>query len=430
MEVIDVADRISVLLADDSYQIRQGIKAMLSLEQDQFVVAGEAETGRQAMEMAALLKPDVILMDVNMPEMDGLTATERIMASGPTGIVMISVQGEQEYLRRAMKAGAADYLVKPFTSADLAAAIRSAAGRRLPAAAVPPAITPALSQPAGGKVVTVFSTKGGVGKTTLAANLAASVARLTKLKVAALDLDLEFGALGTVLGARPAGTIADLCRLETTITPEHVSRVLVKQPQCSLWTLCAPLHPHLAAEVEGDARADRNRCYVAEVIDALRRCHDYVIIDTASNFRETNLVSFDKSDLILVVTLPEVPALETTAKGLDVLLERLEYPAEKVALVLNRADGGMGLKEEEIERSLGVRFRYRVPGDGTVAVQAGNEGLPFVLRRHRPPIADAVDEMARSVAAIGQVQTAQARGRTERSRLPALTGLARALRLL
>lgn len=387
-------ERISVLLVDDSYQVRQSVKAMLSLEADQFLVVGEAEDGHQALEMTAMLKPDVVLMDVNMPVMDGLTAAERIMATTPVGIVIISVQGEQEYFRRAMKAGAADFLVKPFSSADLTSALRSASDRlRLP----PAAAEQNTEEPRTGKVVTVFSTKGGVGKTTLAANLSVAIARQTKLKVAAIDLDLEFGALGTVMGVRPMGTILDLCRLETVISAEHVSRVMVRQPQCSAWVLCAPPLPHLASEVEGDARMDRGRLYVAEIIDALRSSFDYVIIDTSSNFRESNLVAFDKSDLILLATQPEIPALETAAKGLDVLLQRLEYPEQKVQVVLNRSDTAIGLSAADIEKSLGVQIVHQIPSDGATAVNAGNTGAPFVLRRTRSAISDAVDELARSV---------------------------------
>lgn len=389
-----MSERISVLLADDSYQVRQSVKAMLSLEADQFLVVGEAETGRQAVEMVGMLKPDVVLMDINMPELDGLTATEQIMSTCPVGVVMISVQGEQEYFRRAMKVGAADYLVKPFSSSELTQALRSAAGR----VRLAPATGETDDQEVRlGKVITVFSTKGGVGKTTIAANLACAIAQQTKLKVAAVDLDLEFGSLGTVIGVRPMGTILDLCRLEVPIQAEHVSRVMAKQPQVGVWVLCSPPLPHLASEVEGEGRLDRSRSYVAEIIEALRRTYDYVVIDTASNFRETNLHAFDRSDLILLASLPEVPALEATARGLDVLLKRLEYPEARVQLVMNRADAAMGMTLAEIEKSLGMAISHRIPSDGAVAVGAGNLGVPFVLRRTRSAIVEAVEQLCYGV---------------------------------
>jgi len=390
------ASRIGVLLVDDSYLVRQSVKAMLEFESGEFTVIGEAENGAQAVEAVARLRPDVVLMDINMPELDGISATVKIMEQTPVGVVIISVQGEQEYLRRAMKAGARDYLVKPFTCEELTNALRTAASSGpspLSATAVP---TPPKHK---GRVITVFSTKGGVGKTTIAANLAAAMANGGKVKVAAVDLDLEFGVLATMMGVRPQATIVDLARLDVPITPDHMSRVLAKQATSGVGVLAAPPLPHLASEVDGDARADRGRSYVVEVIEALRATHDLVVIDTACSFREANLIAFDKSDLILMVTLPEITALESTAKGLDVLLDRLEYPKEKVQIVLNRSDNIVGISHDDIAGSLGVPLTYLIPSDPTACTAAANTGTPIVVKRAKAgPIADALLRMAGQVA--------------------------------
>jgi pilus assembly protein CpaE len=389
-----MSGKIRVLLADDSYLVRQSVKAMLEFESGLFEVVGEAANGLEAVEQAERLKPDVVLMDINMPEMDGITATAKIMEQSPVGVVIISVQGEQDYLRRAMKAGARDYLVKPFTSEELVSALRTAAQR----GPNPAAVAPAPPRPAG-KVITLFSTKGGVGKTTIAANLAAALAEGGKRKVAALDLDLEFGVMATVMGVRPQGSIVDLCRLDGPITPEHVGRILARQSQSGVGVLAAPPLPHLASEVDGDGRADRGRCYVLEILEALRATHDFVVIDTAVSFREATLVALDKADLILMVTLPEIPALETTAKGLDILLDRLEYPREKVEMVLNRSDTAVGLTTEEIAESLGLPLRHLIPSDGAGVATSVNTGIPMVLRRSKTgPAAEALLKMAAAIS--------------------------------
>ncbi len=371
-------EKIRVLLVDDSYQVRQSVKAMLEFEAEEFVVVGEAENGQDAVLKSTQLRPDVVLMDINMPVMDGIEATARITAENPVNVVIISVQGEQEYLRRAMKAGARDYLIKPFTFDELVQALRSAAERK---PVVLGTTAPAAPEKRQGKVVTVFSTKGGVGKTTIASNLSAGLALGGKHKVAVLDLDLEFGTLPTMMGVRPQATLVDLCRLDTAITAEHVSRVLVKQSQCGVGVLAGPPMPHLASEVDGDGRADKNRSYVNEVIEALRQTHDYVIIDTAPSFREANLIALDKSDLVLMITLPEIAVLESTAKGLDVLIDRLEYSREKVQVILNRADSVAGLTPNEIAASLGQPLYHQIPSDGQAMVAAANVGIPVVLKR-------------------------------------------------
>jgi pilus assembly protein CpaE len=392
-----VTNRIRVVLVDDSYLVRQSVKAMLEFDAGEFEVVGEAENGLQAVEQVAKLQPDVVLMDINMPIMNGIDATIKIMEQSPVGVVIISVQGEQEYLRRAMKAGARDYLLKPFTHEQLVGALRSAAISTHRTLSV---VKPAHAQ-RHAKVVTVFSTKGGVGKTTLVANLASALAQGTKRKVAALDLDLEFGVLATMMGVTPQGSLIDLCRLETPITFDHISRLLAVQKQCGVGVLASPPLPHLASEVDGDGRADQERSYVTEIIEAMRASVDYLIIDTSLSFREANLIALDKADLILMVAVPEITALESTAKGLDVLLERLEYPKTKVELVLNRADSTIGLTHEDIAKSLGVAIAHKIPTDERATITAANTGMPIVLKRAKSsPIADALIDLANEVAKL------------------------------
>lgn len=392
-------DRISVLIVDDSEQVRSSIKAMLDLE-DGFFVVGEVGEGPAAVEMARALRPDVILMDINMPGMDGIAATAAVMQESPTGIVIISVQGEAEYLRRAMQAGARDYLIKPFTADELCGAIRRAAEAPVPAAAQK---REQDAPPVEGKLITLFSTKGGVGKTVLAANLATQLAIKTRLKVCAVDLDLEFGVLASLFGTKPAASWLDLARVDGSLSASHVDRVLSRSPRVPVGVLAAPPLPHQAAEVDGEGRRDPRRNYVAEVLDLLRKTYDYVIIDTPCGFRESTLTALDRSDRILVVTVPEVPALQNAAKALDVLLERLEYPRAKVELVLNRCSKDSVLNPAEAEKGLGFKVQHALAEDPQVAWSV-SAGQPLTLRRQRSPLTDGIGDLAHH--AIGEPQPA------------------------
>src|SRR6478609_4262755 len=190
-----MADQIRVLIVDDIPETRDHLAKLLGFESD-IEVVGSAASGREAIELASALTPDIVLMDINMPDMDGIAATERLASEVPTAaVVMMSVQGEADYLRRSMLAGAREFLVKPFSSDELSASIRQVWARERDK----------------GTVVAFFSPKGGVGRTTMAVN--AAVAAVTELgkKVCLVDGSFQFGDVGVLLNLNPKNmSIADL----------------------------------------------------------------------------------------------------------------------------------------------------------------------------------------------------------------------------
>ena len=171
-------ERIRVVIADDIKETRDNIKKLLSFEKD-IEVIGEAENGEEAVFIVKESRPDIVLMDINMPIKDGIKATEEISILVPeTSVVMISVQGDQEYLKKAMTAGARDFIVKPFTGDDLTETIMRV--YEIDKKRREGSSTPKKKEEIISKVISVFSTKGGVGKTTISSNLAVSIARLRK----------------------------------------------------------------------------------------------------------------------------------------------------------------------------------------------------------------------------------------------------------
>lgn len=372
------------MIVDDAAPVRDAVRRMLELEDD-FLVIGEAENGEEAVSLARKLLPDVILMDINMPRLDGISAAGRILAEQQCIVIMLSVEGESEYLRRAMQSGARDFLVKPFSPDDLAAAIRrceaKGAGRE---------------PQRRGRVTTVFSTKGGVGKSAIATHLAVALAMEGGRRVALADLDLEFGVLAQMLSLKPHSSVLDLCRLPETVTPVRAREALVPYQDTSLSLLAAPPVPHLAAEVEGEAKAERTRNYAEEVLCALRDGWDQVVVDTGAGFREATMAALDLADTILLITVPEIPALHNTAKALNILLGQLEYPREKVRLVLNHADTGNELGPDDVARALDYPVHVNLPTDRSVPV-AVNAGQPVLGRRMRSPFGQAIGRLAESL---------------------------------
>ncbi|MCL6451432.1 MAG: response regulator [Acetobacteraceae bacterium] len=384
--------KIRLLVVEDSAQMRETLRKMLEFEPD-FELVGEAADGADAVAMASRLLPDVILMDIHMPGKDGITATSEILRAHPAGVIVISVEGQPDYLRRAMQAGARDFLVKPFSGQELAEAVRRAY-RAADAARVP------AGRRRPGTVVTVFGTKGGVGRSTLAANLAVVLAREQDRPVAAVDFDLEFGSMAALLGVKPQASVVDLCRGEGPPARDLLEKVLTPTA-FKVALLAAPPSPDLAAEVDGEGKRERDRNYASEVLELLQEAFDFVVVDTASNFREATLAALDHSRVVLLVTTPDLTALQNTGKALDVLLERLEYPRDRLRLVLNRADEAVGITRADIAQGLDFPVSFCLPAEARTVVWAANCGRPFATYRRETGVVKAVKQVARAVLELG-----------------------------
>jgi pilus assembly protein CpaE len=216
-------ERIRVLIVDDIPETRENLRKLLYFEKD-IEVVGVGVNGEQAVALAKELQPHVILMDINMPGMDGIAASEAISAflSGAQ-IIMMSVQGETDYLRRSMLAGAKGFLIKPFSSDEMVTTIRRVYGLRPKVAPVQtpeyqtaPSTTPGkLKREGRGQILALFSAKGGAGRSLLATNLAIALRGSTEKRVILVDCSLQFGDVGVLMnltssqdGRRSAGCVA------------------------------------------------------------------------------------------------------------------------------------------------------------------------------------------------------------------------------
>ena len=253
-----MADQIRVLVVDDIPETRDHLTKLLGFESDIDVV-GAAASGREALEMAARLIPDVVLMDINMPDMDGIAATEQLASVVPgAAVVMMSVQGEADYLRRSMLAGAREFLVKPFSSDELTASIRQVSARerdkqsRIAVTAMTAAAGAATNGTRSGdpgepgQVVAVFSPKGGVGRTTVAVNLAVAAATELGKKVVIMDGSFQFGDVGVLLNLNPKSkSIADLIPELEAGELESIDTFLINHT-AGIRVLLAPPSPETA----------------------------------------------------------------------------------------------------------------------------------------------------------------------------------------
>jgi pilus assembly protein CpaE len=402
-----MADQIRVLIVDDIPETRDHLAKLLGFETD-IEVVGAAASGREALEMAARLTPDVVLMDINMPDMDGISATERLAAEVPTAaVVMMSVQGEADYLRRSMLAGAREFLVKPFSSDELTSSIRQvytrereklsrivvqpASGNGTAARAASPDGEP--SEP--GRVVAVFGPKGGVGRTTLAVNLAVAAATELGQRTCLVDASFQFGDVGVLLNLNPKNkSIADLIPELESGDPDAVETMVINH-SAGIRVLLAPPSPEVA-ELITPTGAKR-------MIEALRMTHDLVVVDCMSTFNDTTLAILDAADTVLTMLSLEITSIKNIRLFLEVA-QQLGYDQDKVRLVLNRADTSLGIRVADVEHSIGRRVDHTIVSDGRSVVYALNRGVPFFLSNREAQVSQDVLRLASAVVGTGPVE--------------------------
>jgi pilus assembly protein CpaE len=343
-------------------------------------------------------------MDINMPDMDGIAATEKLSAEVPaTAVVMMSVQGEADYLRRSMLAGAREFLVKPFSSDELTASIRQVYTReqdkqsRLAAA-------PIAAGPAGGdgvssdgrplgQIIAIFSPKGGVGRTTVAVNMAVAAATELGKSVLLMDGSFQFGDVGVLLNLNPKNkSIADLVPELEAGEPESLDTFIINH-SAGIRVLLAPPSPEMAELITPGG--------VKRVLEALRHGHDLVIVDCTSWFNETTLAILDAADVILTMLSLEITSIKNMRLFLEVA-EQLGYEQDKVKLVLNRADSSLGIRVQDVESSIGRKVDHTIVSDGRSVVYALNRGVPFFLSNREAQVSQDILRLAQAVAGPGE----------------------------
>jgi len=395
-----MADQIRVLIVDDIAETRDHLTKLLGFESD-FEVVGAAASGAEALALASSLRPDVVLMDINMPDMDGIAATERLSAEVPaTAVVMMSVQGEADYLRRSMLAGAREFLVKPFSSDELTASIRQVYTREQDKQSRLAAVPMAAASSAGGdrmngtegghdgQVIAIFSPKGGVGRTTVAVNLAVAAATELGKSVVLVDASFQFGDVGVLLNLNPKNkSIADLVPELEAGEPESLDTFIINH-SAGIRVLLAPPSPEMAELITPTA--------VKRVLEALRHTHDLVIVDCTAWFNDTTLAILDAADSVLTMLSLEITSIKNMRLFLEVA-EQLGYEQEKIKLVLNRADSSLGIRVQDVESSIGRKVDHTIVSDGRSVVYALNRGVPFFLSNREAQVSQDIFRLAQAV---------------------------------
>jgi pilus assembly protein CpaE len=387
--VVDT-EKIRVVIVDDIAETRENIRKLLQFEPDVEVV-GVARTGREAIDICKDAKPDVLLMDINMPDMDGIAATEIIRKNVPyTQIVILSIQNDPNYMRRAMLAGARDFLTKPPTIDELNSAIRRAGAmahdERLKAPQVsgaqisrPGGTHPSGSSGAGGKVITFYSPKGGSGCTTLATNLAVCLIN-EDTSVIIVDGNLQFGDVAVFLNEQGKYSILDLTSRADELDPDIINNVTIKHSQSGIKILAAPMKPEQADMVSGEQ--------FSKVLRYLRTIYSYVIVDTASSLQNITASAIDNSDLLILLTTQDIPSIKNSRLFLDEI-DALGFDRKRIIFVMNKFDKRIGITSEKVSENLKQEITAVIPFEERVIVSV-NRGIPFLLVDKSRPLSRSI----------------------------------------
>lgn len=377
---------LEVVVVDPDINSRADTIRALTLAH--FAVTGDAGFGIDAVTMAKQKAPDVIVLSMEEPvARASQTMTALADALPETPIIVYSSLSDAASVRRAMVAGARDYLVKPPRPEELARAIFSVLEQEERRRSRMSGDT--AESAARGTVITVFGAKGGIGKTTISTNLASALARHSNASVAIVDMDTRFGDVAIMMDVVVEFSIADVGRNMESVTRETMVDYLV-QHSSGVNILPAPLHPTEWGSI--------SRHHITRIIDLLSQTHDYVVIDTPGAFNELVATALECANIILLITSMDIASIKDTALALE-MLRAAAVSQDKVKLIINQSTAANSLRPEDVERVLDYEVYWRIPHD--VAVSSSNQlGRPIVLAKPYARASRAITDIAFNLAGL------------------------------
>jgi len=362
---------INVVVVDRDGNSRESIKA--SLTQMGVRVSGESENLASGVGLIKGLCPDILVLELPSRPEPTLELIHRLKNDLPEmGIILTSQDASPDLILRSMRVGAQEFLARPLNIPELAEAVRRLAGRA----------QSARTERTPGKIIAVFSNKGGVGVTSLATNLAVSFAKNAKMSTALVDLNMQMAEVGLHLDITPTYTIADA--LGTGNLDESRLKGLLTEHGSGVQLLSTPEDP-----VEGEMISPG---LLLEVFILLRGMFDVVIVDAGHAFDSRVLEVLGLADTILVVAGLDVPTVRNTRRCLT-LFAQLGFTQDKVRLVLNRDTKKSKVTLEDLEETAGCPVFWQLPSDYKSLIDAIDSGVPAILQNPKSKIAKSIEDL-------------------------------------
>jgi pilus assembly protein CpaE len=370
----------SVVAVGTPQSFRQQVARALEIEPDE-VGWVQSATAAEELLISSFGPVDVLVLSPEVKEPDALGLAEFVGRASPaTAIVLVRDHTWNGLLPAAMRAGIRDVVDMTQGSEELRDAVERAvqwaANLRSMAQA------PSDGSVERGRLVSIFSSKGGTGKTFLTSNLAAAIAEATGEDVAVIDLDVDMGDVFTYFGKEPTASVNDLMALGEGATRDQVYSTAVQVGE-HLWAFGAPPDPAAEAPA-GEA--------IGKFLRTIRNYFTWVMVDASVDYSDSALVCFDLSDTICLVTGLDVVGVKHLSKALDTLLS-IGLPRDRFRVVLNRADSKVGLDAGDVERVMRIQVDAMIPSSRLVPTSL-NKGRPVVLDEPSSEVSTSIRQLA------------------------------------
>lgn len=357
-------------------QVAQYIRNLLNA-QDQVKLLDVISDGRRVIDQIREVRPDILMVDALLQgKVNGLEVAERVRQAG-FDLPIITLTVPQKPIKIGQGMGVVKVLAMPFSGFDFMNAIQAASAEYK-----------ALSPEGTSRTYTVFAPKGGVGKTTIAFNLAVSMGQIPGLRVVLIDGNLQFGDLRALL--RVPDTAPSMLQLPTDrISETDLAEVIWRDPS-GIDILLAPPRVEMAEMI---TTRDLDK-----TLSLLKRIYNVIVIDTPAILNDAVLQWLDASDTIVnVVTYDSTTIANTRAMGRT--YQEIGYTPQKLRYVINRADSAGGMTSSDLAEQIGRKPDFEIVSDGHLVVESNNQGIPFVLADPTAKISNDIARMAKALTA-------------------------------
>lgn len=384
-------EKIRVLIVNDNISSLNVIENLLK-QFKEIKIIGKALNGKEAVDITFQLDPDIILMDINMPIIDGFTAAEKISSVLPyIGIILTGSVESSNVIRKAMQSGAADFLDLPLSSEKLYNAILTL--YKAKDSQRKHFIKNNLKMPTRHtRVISFFSSKGGVGKSTLSVNSAVALRQLTKKEVLLIDLDLQFGDIADMLNINSKVNIVDMISAKENLDIDDFERYIITH-KSGIKVLTAPHHPEQAEIVQISD--------IKDILSLFRKMFEYIIIDLPPLLNEITLGTIEISDYLYLTAAMEIPTLKKIKAAIDILCT-IGYSKEKITLVLNKYRKNSEIQVKDIKKLFQIENIMYVNDSPEIVSSSINMGEAFITLNKNNEITKQIFQLCNHVLGFNE----------------------------